>query len=116
MISEFIKPLSAAFGDALVSSFVVALKGGILFWGLLVGKVLATGIFEPPSRKKIAFISMPIAVVVSAFFAFYRFMWMVNPGETEADAIYDAEVTFFTVLLILWAGCIWGSLELNPVD
>jgi hypothetical protein len=108
MFTEVVESLSAAFGDAVEGLIVVALRGGLLFWGVLMGRVLGTALFEPRSWKKVAFISMPIAVIVAAFFGFYSFKWVVNPGETKAEAIHDAEVTFFCVLLPLCTGCIWG--------
>jgi hypothetical protein len=86
--------MSSAFVKAVSDLFVVAARGAFLFWGVFMGKLLLTGLFKSPSRKKVAFISMPIAVIVAAFLAFWGFRWVVNPGETKAEAIHDAEVTF----------------------
>lgn len=114
MPTDLFDPLSAAFRDAVSDLITVAVRGGLLFWGVFMGKILGTGFFESPSWKKVGLISMPIAVVIAGFFAFYSFKWVVNPGETKAEAVHDAEVTFFFVLLPLWTGCIWGAMKLSP--
>jgi hypothetical protein len=92
----------------------VAVRGGILAWGVFMGRLFATGFFKHPRTIKIVLISMPIMVLIAAFFAFYSFKFVVNPGETRLEAIQDAQVTFFLVLLPLWAGCIWGMI--SPID
>lgn len=114
MLIQFVEPLTSAFQEAVGELIVVAARGGLLFWGIFMGKLLGTGFFESPSWKKVAFISMPTAVLVASIFAFYGYKCVVNPGETKAEAIHDAEVTFFFVLLPLWTGCFWGAMKLSP--
>jgi hypothetical protein len=103
-----------AFREACDDLIVVAVRGAILFWGVFMGRLLGTGFFTQPIRLKVAFISMPVVVLVAAFLASYSFKWVVDPGETTAHAIHDAEVTFFCVLLPLWIGCVWGMVYPVP--
>ena len=100
-----------AFGDATFVLVQVAVRGALLAWGVFMGRLFATGFFEHPKPMKVGLISMPIMVLIAAGFAFYGFKLVVNPGETRLEAIRDAEVTFFLVLLPLWAGCIWGMVR-----
>lgn len=104
--------LGLALEEAIWLLAQVALKGGILVWGVFMGKLFAIGFSEQPRLIKVVLISMPIMVLIAACFAFYGFKFVVNPGETRLEAIHDAQVTFFLVLLPLWAGCIWGMMSL----
>ncbi len=113
MLNEILQILGPAFREAISEIIVVAVRGGLLAWGVFMGKLLGTGFFEQPSRKKVFLISMPIAVFIAGFFAFYSFKWIVNPGETRPEAIHDAALAFFFVLVPLWTGCIWGILKLE---
>lgn len=108
--TDSFESLRWAFREARDDLIIVAVRGAILFWGVFMGRLLGTGFFAPPIRLKVAFISMPVAVLVAAFFASYSFKWVVDPGETTAHAIHDAELTFFCVLLPLWTGCVWGMI------
>lgn len=103
-----------AFYEALDVLLTVAVRGAFLAWGVFMARLLGTGLMEEPKPIKVASISMPIMVLVAAFFAFWGFMGVVDPGETRLEAIHDAQVTFFLVLLTLWAGCIWGMFR--PVN
>ena len=78
-----------------------------------MGRVLGTGFYEWPLIRKVIFISMPIAVLIASFFAFYSYRLVVTPGETMAEAIHDAQRTFFFVLVPLWSGCIWSAIKLK---
>lgn len=109
---DWIEPLSIAFRSSVSDLIVMGVRGALLYWLVIMGKILGTGFFESPTWKKVGFISMPIAVVIAVLFALYSFR-LVNPGETRAEAIQDAEETFFLVLLPLWAGCIWSGIRLH---
>lgn len=113
MLNEILQILGPALREATSEIIVVAVRGGLLAWGVFMGKLLGTGFFERPSSKKVFLISMPVAVFIAGFFAFYSFKWVVNPGETRTEAIHDATLTFFFVLLPLWTGCIWGIFKLE---
>ena len=114
MINDICVAFWPSFQEALSELIVVGVRGGVLVWGVFMGKLLATGFFEGPSRYKVAFISMPIAVLPAAFFAFWSYEWIVNPGETRSEALHDAGLTFFFVLLPLWSGCLWAMID-QPV-
>ena len=107
MINDILATFWTSFREALSELIVVAVQGGFLAWGVFMGKLLATGFFKEQSRYKVAFISMPLAVLPAVLFAFWSFK-IVNPGETRTEALYDAQLTFYYVLVPLWAGCIWG--------
>ncbi len=112
MIAQVLGTLREVFGEALDNIITVAVRGGGLFWLTFMGKILGAGFFQRPFyKKKVVFISMPIAVLVALFFAFWGYKWVVDPGETQADALHDAQLTFCYVLLPLWAGCIWGMVS-----
>jgi hypothetical protein len=113
MLNEILQILGPAFREAISEIIVVAVRGGLLAWGVFMGKLLGTGFFEQPSRKKVFLISMPIALFIAALVAFYSYKCVVNPGETRTEAIHDAALTFFCVLLPLWTGCIWGIVKLQ---
>ena len=103
--------LGLAFKEAFSLLAEVAVRGALLAWAVFMGRLFATGFFKQPRPIKVALISMPIMVLIAAFLAFYAFKFVVNPGETRVEAIQDAQVTFFVVLLPLWAGCIWGMIR-----
>jgi len=112
MATDWIEPLSTAFRGSVSDLIVMAVRGALLYWVVFMGKLLGTGFFESPTWKKVGFISMPIALIIAALFALYSFKLVINPGETRAEAIQDAEATFFLFLLPLWAGCIWSGIKL----
>ncbi len=115
MINDILATFWPSFREALSELIVVAVQGGFLAWGVFMGKLLATGFFEEQSRYKVAFISMPLAVLPAVLFAFWSFK-IVNPGETRSEALYDAGLTFFFVLLPLWSGCLWGIIQNKSRD
>jgi hypothetical protein len=114
MLNEILKSVAPAFLEASFDIIlVVVVKAGLLVWGFWVGTTLTSGFCEKPSLKKVFLISLPSTVFAAAFFAFYRFQWMNDPSDTRGEAIYAATVTFFLVLLPLWAGCSWSILKLK---
>jgi len=108
MIDEIWSSSGSAFNEAFSAILNVAVKGGLLFVGWYVGKLLGVGFFAEPSWKKVIFVSMPIAMLVAAFLSLCGFVFVVNPDETRAAAIDDALFTFWCVLLPLWGGSIYG--------
>ena len=113
MIDEIWSSSGSALKEAIGEIIVVAARGGLLVWGCVMGKVLGGGFFEEPLPwKKVIFISLPIALLVAAFLSLYGFFFVVNPGETRAEAIDDALFTFWCVLLPLWGGSIYGMASI----
>ena len=110
MIAFILQDIDQAFGVALNEIIAIAVRGGFLAWGIFMGWLLGTGFFddEEPYKRKVILISMPVAVLLALFFAFWSLKGCVNPGETGAEALHDAQVTFFSVLIPLWAGCLLG--------
>lgn len=118
MINDILSTFWPLLREAFSELIVVAFRGGFLIWGVFMGKLLGTGFYEKPSHYKVVFISMPLAVLTALFFSFWSYKWIVNPGETRVEALHDAGLTFFFVLLPLWSGCLWGIIEqsTNKVD
>ena len=71
MTAPLLDGVTTALQEAVGSLIAVAVRGALLFWGVYMARLLGTGLFDPPSLRKIAFVSMPLAVVVASFFAFY---------------------------------------------
>jgi hypothetical protein len=109
MLSEYFDAAYNSFDEATYELIRAALLGALLLWGAFVGKV---GTWFVSSRVKILYIAA-LYILVALFFAFWSFKGVTFPGETRAEALHDAALTFYYVLTPLWAGCIWGAL--NPL-
>jgi hypothetical protein len=101
------------FLDACVAIFVVAFGGAFLFWGVFMGKLIATGFHERPSRKRILMDSLPIAIAISTVFGAWSFWLIQDPGESRDEAVYNAASTFFCVLIPLLMGFVWADYALR---
>ena len=104
-----------AFEHAFSLIIEVAVRGAALVWGVFMGRLIGTGFYENPDWKKVVFISMLIAGLIASIGGFWNYK-LENPGETAAEALYDALVVFFLVLIPLWTGCVWSIVRKRQVN
>jgi hypothetical protein len=107
---------TAALQDAVGTLATVAVRGGLLAWGVFMGKLFAIGFTDPPTRQKILLYAVPFTLAVALGLATYDYFLVVDPGESHRKALYGASKTFFCVLIPLWIGCAWGAMQLADKD
>ena len=113
MLNFILDAFGPALGDAIFALLQAAVRGGLLVSGVFWGKLLSTGFTEHPSIRRIISVAMPIQVVIALFFSLYGFWLVVNPGESQREAVRDAVFTFLVVLIPLWSGSVWAASELK---
>ena len=113
MLAFIFDNLDQALSAVLNEMIVLVVRAGVLVWGVIMGRVLGVGFYDinKPYKHKVLLLSMPASILLSMFFAFWSYKGCVNPGETKAEALYDAQFTFWCVLIPLWSGCIWGLFK-----
>lgn len=107
MSTKFWESLIRAIEGAIYEILLAAIGGWYLYMAVLIGRHYLV-MFETLSWKKVVFISIPKAIAISLFFAFFSYVLWGGPDESSAENLYNAQLTFFCVFIPLTIGCVLG--------